>query len=803
MFSLVGCSKTAFFAPQMHNVPNLTKSLLWKVFSLVCLMAPPAVLLAQKDTSLMLHSEQLKEDDVLPFKKIKSAYTFSSANRADEELLDVPFSTWVISSEEILRYGFVTLADVLKAAPGIRVSQPGNANEGETFMMRGLSGNQYVKILINDVPVKPSMTLGMPIGAQLPIRQAERIEVLYGAGGSLMYGNEACAGVVNIILKETERPIFTQADLGFGSQGFNNLDLMFGGRLFKDKNILKFSLYGSSTVRQNADIFWDNEAYVFSKYTPNGFVITDLVGIERYRRSIGLNDTTGLATLTLTTALPHESRLFGLLLDWKGVKFSYHRMERSDASALGYSPLAHSYAEFGNNIREQTDVINLRLFAKKQKINVVSNLSFLFYNIEKGSTAGLIFDQKNALNYHAKNMSAMSDADRANNLFYYDIYYNSGPRYTSGRSRDIRWENTGRVQLMKHLTADAGVLMAVHFGEPQLGNAFFPERETSQLMPRGPFLNAWIHAYASLNWKYKKWYATAGLANANLPGITPRVAFSYQLDSSLVLFANYSKSYKALPYFQYINTFEADSSEILGSVKSVPPEFQSGSYLKQKEALTSVEFGVKRRFSEILFFAQKAYGLGRDGYLYTNSNNNLMGGYYFMPGLSQQLWGIQLRLVGINTTELRQKGKVSNEVAWKGEVFVQYSKGKEWLGLNYGTVDAIRNYPQWITQLRSSGRSGRFQATFALNRQSSVLSKNAPFNVDWKRNTVRVQHPGFSTIDMMWRFYMNKNFVLYFNVLNVFNRKSYGIDASGSVDDLLAPLQQRRQIRLGINYNMN
>ena len=70
--------------------------------------------------------------------------------------------------------GYLTLTDVLKRLPGIRVSQPGSALEGETFLMRGLLGNAYAKILINDLPIKPFLVSGMPIGAQLPIREAYR-----------------------------------------------------------------------------------------------------------------------------------------------------------------------------------------------------------------------------------------------------------------------------------------------------------------------------------------------------------------------------------------------------------------------------------------------------------------------------------------------------------------------------------------------------------------------------------------------------------------------------------------------------
>jgi outer membrane receptor protein involved in Fe transport len=93
--------------------------------------------------------------------------------------------------------------------------------------------------------------------------------------------------------------------------------------------------------------------------------------------------------------------------------------------------------------------------------------------------------------------------------------------------------------------------------------------------------------------------------------------------------------------------------------------------------------------------------------------------------------------------------------------------------------------------------------TVSSNRQTSVISKAVPFSELWQRTTIREKYPTFRTWDLMLRFYLNKNFVLYFNTLNVFNRESYGIDASGSPDDALEPLQQRRLVRFGVNYNMN
>ncbi|MFN5238810.1 MAG: TonB-dependent receptor, partial [Bacteroidota bacterium] len=205
----------------------------------------PFFAFAQEENALRLTPERLNENDVMNIDLSRNETVVISATRSPEKANEQPFSVWVITAEEILQNGFVTLGDVLRAAPGIRVSQPGNALEGETFMVRGVSGNQYMKILINDVPIKAAVAPGMSIGAQLPVRQAKRIEVVYGPSGPT-YGEEACAGVINIILKETERPVYTQADLSFGRFNYNSLDLMFGGKLGRDRNIFRYSIYGSS-----------------------------------------------------------------------------------------------------------------------------------------------------------------------------------------------------------------------------------------------------------------------------------------------------------------------------------------------------------------------------------------------------------------------------------------------------------------------------------------------------------------------------------------------------------------------------
>ncbi|CAG0906722.1 unnamed protein product, partial [Cyprideis torosa] len=130
-------------------------------------------------------------------------------------------------AEEIREQGYYTLVDAIKHLSGIRVSQPGSGMDGETFLQRGLYGNTYTKILINGTPIRPSAVGAMPIGSQLPIRQAERIEVIYGPAATL-YGPDAAAGVINIILKDSEYPTFAQADVEVGDDKLTRVSALFG-----------------------------------------------------------------------------------------------------------------------------------------------------------------------------------------------------------------------------------------------------------------------------------------------------------------------------------------------------------------------------------------------------------------------------------------------------------------------------------------------------------------------------------------------------------------------------------------------
>jgi len=163
---------------KMKTTCRMNKRLLYTTIIILLLWGG---LSAQSDT-LLLKPKELGAENIITPVFANDKVKIISGSRFPTEAGELPFSSYVITREEIRLNGYETLVDALKMAPGIFSSQPGSGMEGETFLMRGLLGNTYTKILVNDIPVKPSFIASMPIGAQLPIREAERIEIIYGAG---------------------------------------------------------------------------------------------------------------------------------------------------------------------------------------------------------------------------------------------------------------------------------------------------------------------------------------------------------------------------------------------------------------------------------------------------------------------------------------------------------------------------------------------------------------------------------------------------------------------------------------------
>jgi outer membrane receptor protein involved in Fe transport len=778
-----------------------------------CQMA--ALLTAQNDSIAILKPERLTEKDVLFQGRGLKRPKVTSATRTPELPSDLPFTVWVITADDINRNGFTTLGDVLKAAPGIRVSQPGNALEGETFLIRGLSGNQYVKILINDVPIKPNIALGMPIGAQLPIRQAERIEVFYGPAGAV-FGSDACAGVVNIILKETERPIFTQADLSFGRFGYNSLDLMFGGKLGKDKRIFRFNLYGNSTIRENTDIYYDKNLFNTNNYLPFG--LDSSIYIDRFNYRGSEED----SRIPRTAPIGHESRLLGINLTWRGIRFTYHRMKRFDHTALGLNPLAVSYNNPSNRISERMETFMLGFKRQRARWTSYTNLSYVGFKYENPSTSTFIFDRLSAANYAAYAPYISDNVTRQIVLNRIYDNYASNERFSYTNGFDARLESRIHTNLGKHVLLDLGLqgtlgggVMYNPYHEVPVEASVFGDGDELFMRPfsldsDGRLTAAYL---MQLQWKYKNLKLTGGFAyELNLindeykPLLMPRLGGIYMIDSTVAFFGNYSLSGRQPTLFATYNSFTTDINNQQTFIASNYAE------LSKQETVQNIEGGIRflseTANSQISVFQQESYNLVRNGYFNTYSQDGQpfsSYGYAHKPGKSMSIWGVQ----GIFSTESREfylsnsSKRKEIRVVWLNELYMQYSRGKEYFNETDAPTSDVTNMPRWMMQFRSSWRTGKFQFMIASNRQKNTLSKSVWYKESLQRQVTTTTFPAFRTWDVMTRLYLSNHFLLYFHMQNVFNRHYAGIDASGTSDDLLYNPQQGRTWRLGVNYNMN
>lgn len=765
-------------------------------------------LFSQNDSSLLLVPERLTNKDVITRNYDKEKTKAVSATRSLEDVDRLPFTMWVVTSEDILRNGFVTLGDVLRAAPGIRVSQPGNAAEGETFLMRGLSGNQYVKILINDVPVKPSIALGMPIGAQIPIRQAERIEVLYGPAAAI-YGGEACAGVVNIILKETERPIFTQADLAFGNNGYNSLDLMLGGKLGKDKNVFRFSLYGSSTIRERTDIYYDRDLFNTNRYLPFGLDTSTYLDNRNYRWEQPGD------SLPKTAAIPHESRLLGINLNWRGIHFTYNRMARFDHTALGISPLAVSYSNPSNRVAERIETFALGFTRTRPKWVTHNTISAIRYRVDNTSTTTFVFDRLSAAAYKVLAPAMASDSQNAVILRNISRMLASNERYTTASGIDFRFESRINAYLSKHLTFDAGVQVNAAGGIPARPYYEVPVEIKFDFTTAPNVVNTFApdlssdldgNLFAQVSWHGERLYLLGGSAvnySVNYGGVaTPRVAAMYHLDSTWAVRANFATGFRRPSMYARTNTyFIVNVGD--GTVSASPAGADATEKMHAWEA--GLRYTKNSVRAEGLFFSEKAYRLLRPGYL-----RQEMGfvapwryGWENAPGLALSMWGIQGLLTIENQRVILDGERRKTSIAGRTEVFMQYARGKEWLGDNREATADVFNAPRWQFQFRTFFTVNKLELMLASNRQTSVLSKSVIYAAEYERSVTLARYPTFRSWDMMMRLYLSNHFLIYFHVQNIFNRHYAGLDATGTPDDLLYNPQQGRLMRFGVNYNMN
>ena len=145
----------------------------------------------------------------------------------EEEL--APSNVTVISQEEIQDSGAKTVGELLDSSLGVEIHNMGSNSKTDTADIRGFGDTALsnVLVLVDGRKINTIDTSG-PDLTQIPVETIGRIEVIRGAA-SVLYGDNAVGGVINIITKKGEGRLTGSVEYDGGSYGASSENINVGG----------------------------------------------------------------------------------------------------------------------------------------------------------------------------------------------------------------------------------------------------------------------------------------------------------------------------------------------------------------------------------------------------------------------------------------------------------------------------------------------------------------------------------------------------------------------------------------------
>ena len=141
----------------------------------------------------------------------------TTASRFAEDISGAPGIMSVVTSDELRRFGGMTLGEILQRVPGLTGSSQ-NFTDRSLVSARGdqtTTDGGHILFLINGRPTREVMEGGIitDLLESFPVDILERIEVIKGPG-SVLYGSNAFSAVINLITRKAEGTEASASALG-------------------------------------------------------------------------------------------------------------------------------------------------------------------------------------------------------------------------------------------------------------------------------------------------------------------------------------------------------------------------------------------------------------------------------------------------------------------------------------------------------------------------------------------------------------------------------------------------------------
>lgn len=176
-----------------------------------------------------------------------------TATRQEEKISSVPANVSVITSEDIENSPARDVPELLRTAAGVHVNDISGNRRSYTVDLRGFGETAGINtlVLVDGRRINQADLSGTD-WTLIPLDRIERIEIIRGGRGSVLYGDNAAGGAINIITKKG-KDLAAGVDVAGGSYDTWKADAAISGAL----NDLSYSVTGSYMTsdgyRDNSD----------------------------------------------------------------------------------------------------------------------------------------------------------------------------------------------------------------------------------------------------------------------------------------------------------------------------------------------------------------------------------------------------------------------------------------------------------------------------------------------------------------------------------------------------------------------
>jgi iron complex outermembrane receptor protein len=174
-----------------------------------------------------------------------------TATRDVEEIRKVSANVTVVTQEKITASNAKTITDVLEDEVGVVVRNLSGTGKSAQVDIRGFgeTGPLNTLVLVDGRRVNEIDLSGVD-WTQIPLNQVERIEIVRGSG-SVLYGDNAAGGVVNIITKRPEKPLSAGGEVVIGSYQYSKESGSVSGKWGPLSGILSADYSSTDGYREN------------------------------------------------------------------------------------------------------------------------------------------------------------------------------------------------------------------------------------------------------------------------------------------------------------------------------------------------------------------------------------------------------------------------------------------------------------------------------------------------------------------------------------------------------------------------